>query len=112
MKTDETDQHSGNDKDMQREKSGQCCSGNNRPTEHQFHDHGSSNGDAACDRSPDSKAPVRVLIEPQYLSAESHAQRHQQEKDADDPGELSWKFVGSKEEDLDHVDENDCHHEI
>src|SRR6266481_1769420 len=112
MKTDETDQHSGNDKYMQCEKSGQCCSRNNRSTEHQFHDHGPGNGDAACDRSPDSKAPVRVLIKPQHLPTERHAQRHQQEKDANDPGELSWKFVGSKEEDLHHVNEYDGYHEI
>ena len=62
--------------------------------------------------APIPKSPVRVLIEAQNLSAEGHAQRHQQKKHADDPGEFSRKFVGSEEKHLDHVDENNGHHEI
>src|SRR6266403_3282265 len=73
MKADETDQHSGNHEDMQREKSRERRSSNNRSTEHQFHDYWACNGDAACDRSPDTQAPVSVLIKTQHLAAESHA---------------------------------------
>src|SRR6267154_3184298 len=73
MKTNETDQHSWNHEDMQREKSRQRRSGNNRSTEHQFHDYWACNGYATGDRSSDTQSPVSVLIAAQHLSAEGHA---------------------------------------
>src|SRR6266403_3359769 len=73
MKTNETDQHSWNHEDMQREKSRQRRSGNNRSTEHQFHDYWACNGYTTGDRSSDTQAPVSVLIKTQHLAAESHA---------------------------------------
>ena len=36
----------------------------------------------------------------------------EQQKNADDPGELARKFVGAEEEYLRHVDENDGDHEV
>src|SRR5258708_39117935 len=100
MKTHKSDQHSGNYKDMQREKSRQRSTGNNRPAKHQFHDYWAHNRHSTGDRSSDSESPIRVLIEAQHLSAEGHAQCHQQKKNTHDPGELSRKFVRSKKKDL------------
>src|SRR5271169_810391 len=39
------------------------------------------------------QAPVRVLVESQHLSSERHAQCHDQEKYADDPGQFTRIFV-------------------
>src|SRR5882724_7350302 len=75
MKTNETDQHSWNHEDIQREKSRQRRSGNNRSTEHQFHDYWACNGHATGDRSSDTQAPVSVLIKTQHLAAETHVYR-------------------------------------
>src|SRR6266403_151604 len=72
VKTNKTDQHSWNHEDMQREKSRQRRSGNNRSTEHQFHNYWACNGYATGDRSSDAKSPISVLIEAQHLSGESH----------------------------------------
>ncbi len=73
---------------------------------------GTYDGDAACDGCSDAEPPIGVLIEAQHLPAEGHPQRHQQEKDPDDPGELSRKFVGPEQEDLHHVNEDDRDHEV
>ena len=64
------------------------------------------------DGCADAQAPVGVLIEAQNLAGEGHAQRHQQQKNADDPGELAGKFVGAEEKYLRHVDEHDGDHEV
>ena len=69
-------------------------------------------GNAARDRRADAEAPVRVLIEAQHLAGESHAERHQQKKNADDPGEFARKFVRAKEKNLDHVNQHDGDHEV
>src|SRR5882724_6259073 len=111
MKTNETDQHSWNHEDMQREKSGQRRTGNNRPAKHQLHDYRAQNRHSTGDRSSNSQSPICVLIEAQHLPAEGHAQCHQQKKNTYDPGELSRKFVRSKKKDLHHVNKNECHHE-
>src|SRR5262245_14747047 len=73
MEANETDQHSWNHEDMQREKSRQRGSGNNRSTEHEFHDHWTYNGHATGDGSSYTQAPVSVLIKTQHLAAERHA---------------------------------------
>ena len=69
-------------------------------------------GNAAGDRSSDSQSPVGVLIEAQHLSAEGHAQSHQQEEDADDPGEFTRELVGPEQKDLHHMNQNNRHHEV
>src|SRR5258708_32646679 len=65
MKTNETDQHSWNHEDMQREKSGQRRSGNNRSTENQLHDYWACNGHAAGNGRSDTQTPVSVWIQAQ-----------------------------------------------
>ena len=52
---------------------------------------------AAGDGSADAQPPIGILIEAQDLSGEGHAESHQQQKDADDPGQLAGKFVGAEE---------------
>ena len=56
--------------------------------------------------------PVSVLIESQYLACKSHAKRHKQKKDANDPSKFSGKLVGSEQEHLHHVDQDDRDHEV
>ena len=97
---------------MQREESRKCCAGDDRSAQHQLHRRGTDDGNAACDGGSDAKSPIGVLIEAQHLAAEGHAQRHQQEKDADDPGELPRKFVSAEQEDLHHVNQDDGDHEV
>ena len=69
-------------------------------------------GNAAGDGSADAEAPVGVLVEAQHLPGEGHAQRHQQQEDADDPGQLAGKLVGAEQKHLAHVDEHDGDHEV
>ena len=70
------------------------------------------NGTRLDDGCADAQAPVGVLIEAQNLAGEGHAQRHQQQKNADDPGELARKFVGAEQKHLRHVDEDNGDHEV
>ena len=69
-------------------------------------------GHAADDGSADAEAPVGVLIEAQDLAGKGHAEREQEQEDADDPGELAREFVGAEEEDLHQVNEHDGDHEV
>ncbi len=69
-------------------------------------------GNAAGDRCADAQSPVCVLIEAQHLSAERHAKRHEQQKNADDPGEFARKLVSAEKKDLHHVDEDNGDHEV
>ena len=70
------------------------------------------NGIAAGNGRADAEAPVRVLIKAQHLAGERHAERHEQKKDAQDPGQLAGKFVGPEQKHLRHVDEHDGDHEV
>src|SRR5262245_7690609 len=104
MKADECDQQSRNHKNMQRKETRESRSRYDRPAQHQFHYSRTNNWNAAGDRCSDPQSPIGVLIETEHLSAEGHAQRHQQQKNTDDPGEFPWKFVSPEKEDLHHVD--------
>ena len=112
MKAHEADQHSWNHEDMQREKSRERGAGDNGSAQHQLYGQRADERGTAGDGGSDAESPVSVLIEAQDLSAEGHAQSHQQKKNADDPGELPGKLVGAEEEHLHHVNEDDRHHEV
>ena len=64
------------------------------------------------DRRSDAKTPICVLIEAHHLPGERHAEGHEQQEDADNPGELARKFIRPEEKDLRHVDQHDRDHEI
>src|ERR1700735_829463 len=112
MDGDKCDEQTGDHKHMQREESRQSRPGDNRAAEHQINDRRSHHRDAAGNRRPNAKAPVGILIESQNLPGEGHAQSHKQKKDADDPGEFTWKFIRAKQKHLDHMNQNDRHHEV
>src|SRR5450755_3753014 len=97
---------------MQREKLRESCAGNNRTPEQHMDKISAEHRNTTGDGCADSEAPISVLIETQHLAGEGHAERHQQQKNADDPGELARKFVGSEQEDLAQVDEHHSHHEV
>src|SRR6266478_2735657 len=59
-----------------------------------------------------TKAPVGVLVEAQYLPAESHPQCHEQKEHADDPRKLSRELVSPKQKHLNHVNKDNRHHKI
>ena len=67
---------------------------------------------AADNGYADPQSPVGILIEAQDLSGERHAQRHQQQEDAKNPGQLAGKFVGAEQKHLAHVDEHHRDHEV
>src|SRR5216683_2258135 len=48
----------------------------------------------------------------QDLTGESHPERHQEQKDSHDPGELPRVFVGAEEEHLHHVNRDNREHEV
>src|SRR6266403_2719288 len=68
VKTNETDQHSWNHEDMQREKSRQRRSGDDRATQHHFYDTCANNRHPTRDGRANSQPPVRVLFKSQHLS--------------------------------------------
>src|SRR5882724_1431748 len=64
------------------------------------------------DRCPDSEPPISILVEPQDLSGEGHAKRHEQEEHANNPGEFARILEGAEEKDLHHVNDHQSDHEI
>ena len=82
------------------------------PPSIRFTNHGPMNGLRLADRSPDPKSPISVLIEAQHLPGERHAQRHQEQEYADDPGQFAGKLVGPEQKHLHHVNEDNGDHEI
>src|SRR5262249_7171114 len=112
MKAHEADQHPWNHENVQGEESRKCRARNDRSAEHQLHDHRARNGNSAGNRRPDAEPPISVLIESQHLPAERHPQRHEQKEHTNNPSKLSRKLVGPKQKHLDHVNENNRHHEV
>src|SRR5262249_15870580 len=82
------------------------------PAQHELHDCRTDKRNSAGNRRSDSETPIGVLIEPQHLSCECHAECHQQKEYTEDPCELSRILVSAEQEDLCHVNQNDGHHEI
>ncbi len=112
MHENEEQQRAGNHEDVKREEARKRGAGDDGTAEKQMHQAAADEGHAAGDGCADAEAPVGVLIEAQNLAGEGHAERHQQQKNADDPGELAGKFVGAEEKHLRHVDEDDGDHEV
>ena len=76
-------------------------------------DHGRTNkGNTAGDGSANPQTPVGILIEAQNLTGEGHAERHQEQENANHPGELAGKLVGAEQEHLAQVDEHHGDHEV
>src|ERR1700756_4412306 len=72
-------------------------------SKHQPDDGGTENGNAARDGCSNTESPIGILIKAQHLPAECHTQRHQQQKNADNPGKLARKLVGSKKKNIDNL---------
>ena len=112
MEPDHADQDSGNEEDVHREESRQCAPRDDRTTEQHLNERVADTRGTRCDRRPDPEPPVRVLIPPQDLAREGHAERAQEQEHADDPRELTRVFVGAKQKDLDHVQRHDRDHRV
>ena len=112
MQADEREQQAGNQKHVEREEAREGCARDDGPAQQHVDGIPADERNATGDGSADAESPVGVLIEAQDLSGEGHAERHEQQEDADDPGEFARKFVGAEEEDLAQVDEHDGHHEV
>ena len=106
------EQNAGNDEDVQREEARERWPGDDGAAQHQIHQRAADERHAAQDRRADAEPPVGVLIEAQNLSRKCHAQREQQQEDADDPGKFAREFVGAEEKDLHQVNQHDGDHEI
>src|SRR3989442_12066955 len=100
MEPDHADQDSGNEEDVHREESGQRAPRDDRTAEQHLNERVADTRGTRCDRRPDPEPPVRVLIPPEYLAREGHAERAQEQEHADDPRELTRVFVGAKQKDL------------
>jgi hypothetical protein len=102
----------GHDEDVEREEAGQGLPGDDGAAQHHLHDLRPDDGSAAGDGRADPEAPIRVLVEAQDLAREGHAERTEKKEDPDDPGQLARELVGAEQHDLDHVEEDDRHHEV
>ena len=97
---------------MQGEKAGQGWTGDNRSAQQQIDQRPADERHAGDDRGANAQTPVGILVEAHHLAGECHAQRHQQQKHAQDPGQLARKFISAKQEDLRHVDQHHGDHEV
>ena len=93
---------------MQREEPRQRPAGDDRPAQEHVDQRRSDDRRAGGDRRADPEPPVGVLVPPEDLPGEGHAERAQEQENAGDPGQLTRVLVGAKEEDLQHVQR---HHE-
>ena len=108
----EANEQAGNDEDVQREESRERVAGDDGAAQQQMHQTSAEKRNAAHDGDPDAQAPIGILIEAQHLAGEGHAQGHQQQKHADDPGQFAGKLVGSEQEHLRHVNQHQRDHEV
>ena len=106
------DQQPGDHENVQCEESRKRRACDDRASQQQVHDPRPQHRYAACNGRADAQSPISVLIESQHLAGKGHSERQEQKKNADDPGQFSREFVGSEEEDLHHVDQDDRDHEI
>ena len=107
------DQQSSRDhENMKGEEARKSSTSDDGTTQHQIHQRAANERYAADDRGPNAQSPIGVLIEAEHLTGERHAQSHQQEKNADNPGEFARELVSSEGKDLRHVDEHNGDHEV
>ena len=71
------EEHAGNDEDMQGEKARERGSADDRAAEQQMDERRADERDATSDGRANAQTPVSVLIEPQNLAGEGHAERQQ-----------------------------------
>src|SRR3984885_1705317 len=112
VEAEEPYQQCGNHEYMQRKKPRESRARDDRATQHQLHNKGTEDGNAAGNRRSDSQTPVGVLIEAHDLTCKCHAESHQQKKYADYPGQFTRKFVSSKEKHLHHMNQDNGDHEV
>ncbi len=101
-----------NHEHVQREESRQRRPANDRPAQHQVYQLRPHERHATGDRSADSQAPIRILVKPHHLPRKRHAQRQQQQHNANNPRKLARKFVCAKQKHLHHVNQHDGDHEV
>ena len=82
------------------------------PPSTRFTSQGPISGTRLTIDAPMPKSPIGILVEAHHLSRETHAERHQEQEDAEYPGQLTRKLVSAEEEDLRHVDQDNGDHEI
>src|ERR1700678_2909319 len=69
-------------------------------------------GYAARNGCSDAESPVGILIETKYLARKCHAECHQQQEHAKNPGQLSRELICTEEEDLRHVNQHNGDHKV
>ncbi len=67
---------------------------------------------AGYDRSANAQPPVGILVEAHHLPGECHAQCHQEQKNTQNPGQLTGKLISAKQKDLRHMDQHHGDHEV
>ena len=76
-----------------------------------FEDELAEEGNCASDLCADGGCPVGFLIPREQVTCEAHAQRREEEADADEPCEFTRELERGGEEHAQHVDEDDDHHQ-
>src|SRR6266850_1384544 len=112
VQTGERDEHPGDHEDVEREEPRQRPAGDDRPSQEHVDQRRPDNRRTRGDRCADPEPPVGVLIPPEDLPSEGHAERAQEEEDPSDPRQLARVFVGAEEEDLQHVQGHHEHHAV
>src|SRR5258708_597641 len=74
--SDESNEQSWYNKNVQREEPCQRRASNDWAAEHQLHSPRSDHWNSTCDRCTDAQSPVGILVKSQHLSGEGHAKRY------------------------------------
>src|SRR5262249_37770167 len=112
VEPDHADEDARHEKYVHREESRQRASRDDRPAEQKMDERVADARRSRRNRRTDPEPPVGVLIPAEDLAGEGHAERAEEQEDADDPRELARVFVGAPQEHLDHVQRHDGDHRI
>ena len=96
VKSNEGKEQAGNHENMKGKKTREGGTGNNRAAEKEMDGPGSHHRNTAGDGCANADAPESILIETKNLAGKRHTEGHEQKKYANDPGEFSRIFVGTK----------------
>jgi len=68
-------------------------------------------GNGPCDLRADGGGPVRALVPREQVAGEAHAERGDQQADADQPGQFTRVLVRGSDKDTQQMEEDHDHHE-
>ena len=111
MHADQACQRGRQHPDVSGEESLQCERAQVRTAAQGFEDEVADKRHASCNLRADGGRPIRLLIPWQKITSKSHAEREDEQSDADQPCQFTRIFEGSGYEHSQHMDEDHDDHQ-